>query len=54
MKQYIWLGVFVGGSIGALLGTVLDHGNGLGVWTFLLSTVGSIAGIWGGYKMGNN
>lgn len=53
-KTYIWLGVGVGGTVGGLIGTVLDHGNGLGAWTLLLSTVGSILGIWAGYKLGNS
>lgn len=53
-KSYIWLGIFVGGTVGGLIGTVLDHGNGLGAWTLILSTVGSIAGIWAGFKLGNS
>lgn len=53
-KKLIWLGIFVGGTVGGLLGNMLDHGNGLGAWTLILSTVGSFAGIWAGYKIGNN
>jgi uncharacterized protein YcfJ len=52
-KTYIWMGIFVGGIVGGVIGTWLDHGNGLGAWTILLSTVGSIVGIWAGYKLGN-
>lgn len=53
-KTYIWLGIFVGGFVGGIIGTWLDHGNGLGGWTLLLSTVGSLGGIWAGYKLGSS
>lgn len=53
-KKLVWLGLFVGGTVGGLIGTILDHGNGLGAWTLILSTVGSILGIWGGVKLGNS
>lgn len=53
-KTYIWIGVTIGGILGGLLGTVLDHGNGLGAWSLALSTIGSLAGIWAGYKIGNS
>ena len=51
-KTYIWLGIGVGGALGAWLGSALDHGNAFGAWSIALSTVGSIAGIYGGYKLG--
>lgn len=54
MKLMIWIGITLGGLIGGWLGTMLDHGNGLGAWTILLSTVGGIVGIWAGYKIGQN
>lgn len=52
-KHYIWLGIFIGSTIGSLIGAAIDHGNGLGFWTLALGTVGSFAGIWAGYKIGN-
>lgn len=52
-KHLIYLGIFVGGTVGGLLGSWLDHGNGLGMWTLLLSTIGSFVGVYAGYKMGN-
>lgn len=53
LKHYIWLGIFVGSTIGGIVGNWVDHGNGLGFWTFALGTIGSLLGIWGGYKLGN-
>lgn len=52
-KTYIWIGILLGGLLGGGLGSVLDHGNILGVWGIMLSTVGSVAGIFVGYKLGN-
>jgi hypothetical protein len=52
-KTYIWIGITVGGVIGGILGGMLDHGNLLGMWGILLSGVGSIIGIFVGYKLGN-
>jgi hypothetical protein len=54
MKMLIWVGITVGGLIGGWLGGVLDHGNMLGAWSILLGGVGSIAGLWAGYKIGQN
>ena len=53
MKLMIIIGITIGGTIGGWLGAaLLDHGNWLGGWSILLSTVGSFAGIWGGFKAG--
>ena len=46
----IWLGILVGGTVGGLVGAVFD--GGLGLWSILFSTIGSLAGIWAGYKIG--
>lgn len=51
MKGIIWIGITVGGLIGGGIGTMLDHGNGLGGWSLTLSTVGSLAGIWAAVKL---
>jgi uncharacterized membrane protein YfcA len=51
MKLMIFLGIFIGSSAGAWLGSSLDRGNFLGLWSILLSGVGSIAGIYIGYKI---
>lgn len=54
MKLMITIGVLVGGTVGGWLGAAFDHGNWMGGWSILLSTVGSIAGIWLGYKIAKN
>lgn len=54
MKALIWTGITVGGLVGGWIGTMLDHGNGLGGWSLLLGTVGSCAGLWAGYKIANS
>lgn len=52
MKLMIWLGILAGGTIGSFVGAALDHGNWMGGWSIALSTIGSIAGLWAGYKLG--
>ena len=53
MKKLIAFGIFIGGIVGGLIGTLLDHGNQFGPWTILLSTIGSLGGIWLGVKLNN-
>jgi hypothetical protein len=52
MKTFIWVGIVVGGLVGGGIGSLLDHGNMLGAWSLILSTIGSLAGIWAGYVAG--
>lgn len=52
-KTYIWIGLTLGSIAGGALGSVFDHGNLLGLWGILFSSLGAIAGIWGGYRLGN-
>jgi hypothetical protein len=54
MKLMIWIGITIGGFIGSWLGALMSGGNYLGGWSILLGMVGSIAGLWAGYKLGNN
>lgn len=54
MKKYISLGVLIFGSLGGWLGTVMDKGNGFGGWAIFLTLVGSLLGVWAGYKIGQN
>ncbi len=50
----IWVGITAGGLIGSWLGALLDKGNWLGGWSILLGGVGSLLGIWAGYKIAQN
>ena len=51
MKLMITLGIFIVGTLGGYLGSLIDGGSSLiGVWSLGLSTVGSFVGIWVGYK----
>jgi hypothetical protein len=52
MKLMIWIGITVGGLLGAWLGGMLDHGNMLGAWSILIGGVGSLVGVWAGFKVG--
>ena len=52
MKVSISVGILVLGSLGGWLGQIMDHGNWLGGWSIIFSTIGSFAGIWAGYKVG--
>lgn len=52
MKLMITIGILVGGTVGGFIGSTFDHGNLLGAWGMILSTVGSLAGVWAGYKVG--
>jgi hypothetical protein len=54
MKLFIWIGIALGGAIGSWLGAFLDHGNYFGAWSILLGGIGSLVGIWAGFKIGKN
>lgn len=51
MKTAIILGATLGSLILGYLGQLLDNGNWLGGWSILLSSLGSIVGLWVGYKL---
>ncbi|MGH7237223.1 MAG: hypothetical protein ACREGF_01670 [Candidatus Saccharimonadales bacterium] len=51
MKLAIWIGILVGGTVGGWLGAVMTHGNWLSLTSILFSSIGSIVGIWVGYKI---
>lgn len=54
MKTAIWIGILIGGTIGGWIGAIMTHGNWFSVTSLLLSTVGSLLGIWVGYKIGKS
>lgn len=53
-KTFIYIGIFIGSTVGSWLGAAMDHGNWLGGWSILLGGVGGLVGIWAGYKLGKN
>jgi uncharacterized membrane protein YeaQ/YmgE (transglycosylase-associated protein family) len=54
MKTMIYIGITVGSTIGAWLGSLIDHDPILGPWSLLFGTIGSFVGIWVGYKIAKN
>ncbi len=52
-KHLIYLGIFFGSTAGSWIGSMFDHGNFFGLWGILLGAVGSFAGVWVGYRLGN-
>ncbi|MDL2362755.1 MAG: hypothetical protein QFB86_00010 [Patescibacteria group bacterium] len=54
MKLMILLGTTIVGSLGAWIGASMDHGNYFGASSLLLGTVGSLAGVWIGYKIASS
>jgi uncharacterized protein YcfJ len=51
LKSYIWLGLGIGSVVGGLIGAWLDNGNVFGAWSIILGVLGSLGGIWAGYKL---
>jgi uncharacterized membrane protein YfcA len=54
MKTLIWVGITIGSTLGAWLGSLIDHDPLFGPWSLLGGTIGSFVGIWVGYKIGKN
>jgi hypothetical protein len=54
MKLSIGIGITVFGTIGGIIGQLIEHQSiwGINGWGLLLGTIGSFFGIWVGYKMG--
>ena len=50
-KTLIWIGMIVGSAIGGYL-PLLWGGDLLSFSSLILSTLGGIAGIWLGYRLG--
>jgi len=49
MKQFVWLGVFVGSAIGDLIPSLWGAGP-LSFSSIIFSTIGGILGIYVAYK----
>jgi len=52
-KKFIWIGMFVGSSIGNML-PMLWGGDAISVSGFFFSLIGGIVGIWAGYWWGQS
>lgn len=46
----IFIGITLGGLLGGWIGALMSHNNWLSGWSIMLSGIGSLAGIWVGYK----
>lgn len=51
MKSCIWGGMFVGSTIGSFV-PLLWGGDVLSMSSIVLTAVGGVLGVWGGYSMG--
>lgn len=52
MKLMIFIGITTFGTLGGWLGAAMDHGNWFGAASILIGTIGSLFGVWAGYKAG--
>lgn len=50
-KTLVWLGLFVGSTLGGWLGALVSHGNWLSWQSIAGGALGALAGIYGGYKL---
>jgi hypothetical protein len=50
-KTMIWIGLFVGSSIGGVIPELWGD-SFLSMWSVLLTAVGGLIGIWIGFKLG--
>ena len=54
MKTLIYISLTIGSIIGAWIGSLIDHDPLFGPWSLLIGAIGTIVGIWAGYKIGKN
>ena len=52
-KKLIWLGFFVGSTIGNMLPTIWG-GDVMSISGFFFAILGGIAGMWAGYRWGQS
>jgi uncharacterized protein YcfJ len=50
-KTLIWIGVFIGSTIGSVLGAWVSHGDLMSWQSLVFTIVGGFAGIYAGYKL---
>jgi phage tail tape-measure protein len=53
MKGLIYLGIFVGGTIGSYIPVLFGQGI-FSAASIIGSAVGSFVGLWAGYKLGSS
>lgn len=51
-KTLIWIGLFIGSSIGGVI-PMLWNASPISISSTLLGALGGIAGIWLGFKVGS-
>ncbi len=49
-KALVWIGIFIGSTIGGWLGALLAHGNWLSWQSIFGGAIGSFAGIYASFK----
>jgi hypothetical protein len=49
-KSLIWIGMFVGSAVGGLV-PLLWGGSSVSLSSIVFSTVGGVAGVYGGFKL---
>jgi hypothetical protein len=49
-KKLLWLGVAVGGMVGAYMPGIWGDADVFGMASIILSALGSLIGLWLGYK----
>ena len=52
-KKFVWIGLFVGSSIGNML-PMLWGGDAISISGVFFSLVGGVVGIWIGYRLGQS
>ena len=50
MKQMVWMGMFIGSSIGGFIPSLWGAGI-FSMSSIFFGGIGAIAGIWAGYKL---
>jgi hypothetical protein len=50
-KLYIYSGIAIGGIVGAYIPVVLFKSNPLGFVSIISGAVGSLVGLWAGFKV---
>lgn len=52
-KTCVWLGFFIGSTIGSYLPLLFGQ-DFFSLWSVILSAIGGLLGIWAGYRLGED